>query len=190
VIDRRTADPPTPNAADSNLAAATTTATLENAATPPTPAAAPGGSEQPGTDAAKPASKPKLPTCSQLPDPPPLRTDRWVAARLRLEHGTLVLVDWQREQTRRPEVTPRKMGRFAAELWIGCELIERVRFDFPLLGGEGPEHRPHDPNFESGTTFEIRIRLPESERATRLELIDRGADRRALLDWPLRERAR
>ncbi|HEY5958439.1 MAG TPA: hypothetical protein VIV60_17870, partial [Polyangiaceae bacterium] len=132
-------------------------------------------------------AKPKVPSCSNLPDPKPMRTDRWVNALVRLDHGKLGLAAWEPLRTRRAEVTPRKMGRFAAELWIGCELVDRVRFDFPLLGGEAPNHASHDPNFEAAGSFDLRIRLPDSERATRLELIDRAGERREILDWPLRQ---
>ena len=39
-----------------------------------------------------------------------------------------------RSSSPRPRETPRAMGRFALELFEGPALIERVRFDFPLLG--------------------------------------------------------
>ena len=38
--------------------------------------------------------------------------------------------------SRRRTETPRAMGRFALELFEGPTLIERVRFDFPMLGDE------------------------------------------------------
>ncbi len=42
-----------------------------------------------------------------------------------------------------PVVTARRMGRYAIELWIGQELIERVRFDFPLTAAdEAPPSGP------------------------------------------------
>ena len=41
--------------------------------------------------------------------------------------------------------TPRMMGRFAMELYEGPTLIERVRFDFPMLGGGETPEQEEDP---------------------------------------------
>ena len=54
------------------------------------------------------------------------------------------------------------MGRFALELWIGRELIDRVRFDFPLIAAEetpGVTRRPlHDaPSLVPHAIARIRV---------------------------------
>lgn len=133
------------------------------------------------------APKPKLPSCSSLPDPKPTRTDRWVELRLRFDQGRLTIGSHEALLLRRPESTRRSLGRFMVELWIGCELIDRVRFDFPLLGGAPPQDSAaRAPNFEALGHFETIVRVPNSDRATRLELMDRATDERRIFDWPLR----
>jgi hypothetical protein len=88
------------------------------------------------------------------------------------------------------------MGRFEAELWIGCELIDRIRFDFPLLAGQAPSKdavAQHRPDFETHGRFVTTVMVPNSERATRLELRDRAEEAEAksvvALDWPLQLQA-
>jgi hypothetical protein len=73
------------------------------------------------------------------------------------------------------------MGRFALELFEGPTLIERVRFDFPLLGV---------PDEEGGVSLTRKLRtrigalFPATKRGTRLELWDRASNRRWSLPWP------
>lgn len=129
---------------------------------------------------------PKPITCSELPDPVPTLTNRWTTLTVRFDKGTLELVTTKAHRTRRAEASKRKMGRFVAELWIGCELIDRVRFDFPLLVAKPAmgKSRPHEFAFEG--PFETTVVIPDSERATRLELVDRDANSRRRIDWPPR----
>ena len=89
----------------------------------------------------------------------------------------------------KPVATPRRMGRFALELWIGHELIDRVRFDFPMIAAEdvpGKPRRPlHDsPNLSPHATARVRVSLPASPRATRLMLVDRATEKAQELPWP------
>ena len=81
------------------------------------------------------------------------------------------------------------MGRFALELWIGRELIDRVRFDFPLIAAEespGVTRRPlHDaPSLVPHAIARIRVSVPASPRATRLVLVDRATEKMQELPWP------
>jgi hypothetical protein len=89
----------------------------------------------------------------------------------------------------RPVATARRVGRFAVELWIGRELVDRVRFDFPLLAGEGapPEgaRRPlHPAPSMGGVESHERVRVPDSDRATYAVLVDRLAGTSQPLEWP------
>lgn len=129
---------------------------------------------------------PKPPVCSNLPDPVASRTDQWVVLAVRMEKGVLQITSSSQQRTRRMEATKRSMGRFAAELWIGCELIDRVRFDFPLLAAEPTMGKAYDPSFERAGRFETSVVVPDSDRATRIELVDRANENRRRLDWPLR----
>jgi hypothetical protein len=128
--------------------------------------------------------------CANLPDPSPMRTDRWVALTVRFDRSHIDIASSSQHRTRRLETTKRRMGRFAAELWIGCELIDRVRFDFPLLAGPSASDSSSTPNFEAAGRFEATVVLPDSERATRLELVDRATRTRMPFDWPLRAATR
>ena len=76
------------------------------------------------------------------------------------------------------------MGRFALELYEGPTLIERVRFDFPLLveGEDAGAKKP--PSITRHLTSRIGVVFPVTSRGTRLELWDRGTDRRWTLPWP------
>lgn len=120
------------------------------------------------------------------PDPPPLvEREQWVFD-LRWERGDVYLLDVEKVDQGAPRPTPRVMGRFALELYEGPTLIERVRFDFPMLGVPEPPdagfHTP--PRFEPGLRTRIGVLFPATKRGTRLELWDRARDQRWRLPWP------
>jgi hypothetical protein len=83
----------------------------------------------------------------------------------------------------------RLMGRFAVEQWIGDELLERVRFDFPGLDAEAPPSgRPRydEPvRFDAGLQSVARVRIPVLDRTRQLVLVDRATRQRSPLRWPL-----
>jgi hypothetical protein len=125
-----------------------------------------------GTDGAAPSRR-------TPPDPPALsERTQWVFD-LRWERGEVYLVGVHKVDMGAPHVTPRVMGRFALELYEGPTLLERVRFDFPLLGGD-PDAGP----FERKLKTRIGVFFPATRRGTRLELWDRARDQRWPLAWP------
>jgi hypothetical protein len=89
------------------------------------------------------------------------------------------------------------MGRFALELFEGKALMERVRFDFPLLGaGEGLDvpdagtRRPlhaDPPSLVPKLVTRIGVMFPATTRGTMLQVWDRATDRRWTLPWPPQE---
>lgn len=182
-----TFDTPTLEGSAASTANAAPTSPPPKSAT--TIATSPSGSATPA--APKEAGQPTPQVCSRLPDPKPLVTDRWVRLTVLFEKGQVSLVRATPEKSKTPHGTARKMGRFAAELWIGCELIDRVRFDFPLLASEALESAPkRQPlNFEEQGRFEAMVLVPDSERATRLEIRDRAREERpepaVNVPWPL-----
>lgn len=98
---------------------------------------------------------------------------------LSFQKGELVLRSSRRVSLERPQTTPRVMGRFAVELLRGEELVERVRFDFPLLGGgEGEEV------FESGLRAEREVMVPWLSEATRARWYDRKTQAEGELPYP------
>jgi hypothetical protein len=123
------------------------------------------------------------------PDPPALsEREQWVFV-LRWAQNEPYLVKIQKTDMGGPHPTPRVMGRFALELFEGPTLIERVRFNFPMLGGAEPPDAgwKTPPRFEPGLKTRIGVLFPATKRGTRLELWDRATDRRWPLPWPPKE---
>jgi hypothetical protein len=115
------------------------------------------------------------------PDPTPLvERSQWVYD-LRWDHGELWLLGVHPLELAAPQATPRVMGRFAVELFEGPTLIERVRFDFPLLGVAESDASPA---FGPKLRSRIGVVFPATKRGTRLELWDRATNRRWSLPWP------
>jgi hypothetical protein len=129
------------------------------------------------------------PLSGSAPDPEPLRmAEQWQLAML-YQAGGVSVEGFEKRTLPKPVSTPRRMGRFALELWIGHELIDRVRFDFPLIAAEetpGVMRRPlHDPpSLAPHATSRMRVLVPASPRATRLVLIDRATEKSQELPWP------
>ncbi len=118
-------------------------------------------------------------------DPTPMvERSQWVFD-LRWDRGEVWLVGVNPVVLPAPRETPRAMGRFALELFEGPALIERVRFDFPLLGapdpGDGGWKAP--PSFAPKLRTRIGVVFPASARGTRLELWDRATNRRWEPPW-------
>jgi hypothetical protein len=120
------------------------------------------------------------------PDPPGVSSRKqWVFSigyrnkRPTIEKVRSVVLD-------QPISTARVIGRFALELHIGKELLDRVRFNVPLTG-DGPEERRRQPF--SSPTFEdvvtrITAQIADSPRATFLALVDRATGETQRFWWP------
>lgn len=121
------------------------------------------------------------------PDPEPLRTAEQFECAFRYERGEVKLAGATKRSMPQPVSTPRRLGRFAVELWLGHELIERVRFDFPLLAAppEQAEKDKKSPSIEAGLVVTQKVLVPSSERATRAVLVDRATGEQRDLPWPL-----
>ena len=123
-----------------------------------------------------------------LPDPKPLSTERQWRYTVQLIDGLPQVRQAEPLQFERPVVTARRTGRYALELWIGRELIDRVRFNFPL-GSDAPPSGEH-PSFREpvslsqGASSVQRILVPASDRATRALLVDRATGETWELPWP------
>jgi hypothetical protein len=137
--------------------------------------------------APKPAHPDGGPIGSIPADPPPMREHvQWVFD-LRYDKGDVYLLGVTRTDLGAPRETPRAMGRFALELFEGPALIERARFDFPLLGAappasDGGYRTP--PSFDAKLVTRVGVMFPATRKGTRLELWDRATDRRWDLGWP------
>jgi len=131
-------------------------------------------------------SPPGVDIASTPADPDPLvERAQWVFD-LRWERGDVWLLGAKRVLMPAPRVTPRAMGRFALELYEGPTLIERVRFDFPLLAV--PDLADAGWASPPALTRKMRTRIgvifPATQRGTRLELWDRATGDRWSLPWP------
>src|SRR6187402_722574 len=151
------------------------------------PLDADGGARQPLPPPAPPPAPPPL--SGSAPDPTPLSMAEQWQYQLLFQNGAPSVEHVEKQSLAKPIATPRRMGRFALELWIGRELIDRVRFDFPLIAAEespGVTRRPlHDaPSLLPHAIARIRVSIPASPRATRLVLIDRATGQGQQLAWP------
>jgi hypothetical protein len=118
-------------------------------------------------------------------DPAPMvEKSQWIFD-LRWDRGEVWLLGVQPLELPMPRETARAMGRFALELYEGPALIERTRFDFPLLGSfiPGDGGRPAA-SFSQNLRTRIGVVFPATSRGTRLELWDRATNRRWSLPWP------
>jgi hypothetical protein len=122
------------------------------------------------------------------PDPEPLRQAEQWEYEIASDDGTVSVVSVKPLKLPQPIVTQRRMGRYAIELWIGHELVERVRFDLPLLGAAEAEATPKprfpSPTLEKGAHVRARVLVPRATRARRAVLVDRALDRAFPLPWP------
>lgn len=103
------------------------------------------------------------------------------------EDGRITIQAMRALTFREPVVTARRMGRFALELWIGPELIDRVRFDFPLLAVEEPKQTGRKPLHEPpafGGKLAVTVLVPASPRVRRALMLDRATGKETELTWP------
>jgi hypothetical protein len=150
--------------------------------------AAPSASAAAPVQSASPTSEPIDPAQSP-PDPEPLRMAEQWEYQISSHDGALSVVSVKAVNLAKPVVTPRRIGRYAIELWIGRELVERVRFDLPLLGGEEATGTTQKralppPKLEKGVHARTSVLIPRSPRARRAVLVDRAAGRAVSLPWP------
>jgi hypothetical protein len=139
--------------------------------------------------AVSPPEPPPPPPDHSPPDPEPLRSAKQVEYTFTYEAGALKVENVRLLELAQPLVTPRKMGRFAIELWVGHELIDRVRFDFPFLAIEDPKpatrRRPlQEPQSLAGGTLRATVLVPNAARPRRAVLLDRATHQHHELPWP------
>jgi hypothetical protein len=137
--------------------------------------------------AAEAAPEPTPP--DSVPDPEPLKVARQWEYEVLYDKGKLSVARVRAMRFDKPVVTARQMGRFAIELWIGRELVDRVRFDFPLLAAEDPRPGPRrpmkdPPSLGAGARVSRTLLVPASPRATRAVLVDRATGETTPLPWP------
>ncbi len=134
-------------------------------------------------------SRPRHLSVGFAPDPRPLVTrGKWVYE-LAYADGVFTVPPPRRRELPRPTETERKMGRFMLELYVGPDLLERVRFDVPLLNGDpwaGAKTRPFDapPDRTKHVRAKIKVEVPDTERATSAAIVDRATGKSIEIPWP------
>ncbi len=118
---------------------------------------------------------------SDPPDPPPLRTRDHYDFIVEFNKGKFGVVSVKERRFAQPQSSARRMGRFAFELWSGAQLVERVRFDFPLLGAS--DDKQQDP-LGAGLSSKAKVRIPASARASRARILDRKTREEVDVPWP------
>ncbi len=116
-----------------------------------------------------------------LPDPTPLACESVYVLTVKWDKGTLTLDKVRTEKLAQKTALPRKFGRFAAELYVGGTLLERLRFDIPLLADDSVMSE----SYAKGLVTTVDVKVPDSERPTRLEIWDRATDKRWKFTYPL-----
>jgi hypothetical protein len=135
-----------------------------------------------------PAPPPKKPAPPSPPDPEPLRSAKQYEIAAVWENYAVRVESVRPLELKKPMASARRVGRFAVELWVGRELIERVRFDFPLLAAE--DHAPrkrrplHEPPSFAGSILRAKVLVPASPRARRAVIVDRATGNETPLAWP------
>ncbi|MDI1448953.1 hypothetical protein [Polyangium sp. 6x1] len=135
---------------------------------------------------AKAPAAPEPPKGGFPPDPPGNASKKqWVfdiavtGGRASLPRVSSVLVET-------PAPTVRMMGRFAIEFWVGKELLDRIRFDVPMLDRDPKDRRRgplRGPDFTNVTT-RLKVRMADSPRTAFLALVDRATGDVQRFAWP------
>jgi hypothetical protein len=124
----------------------------------------------------------------RAPDPPAILSADQFVLTLRYEAGKATVERVRKVHLAQPRVTPRNTGRFAIELLSGRTLVERVRFDFPLMGADELAGMPRQynapPRFENRAVVSRDVMVPDSPRFSRARLVDRATQRITPIAWP------
>lgn len=119
------------------------------------------------------------------PDPPGIATKKQWSFEIEYRDGKVRVRKVEALYLQNPAATARVMGRFAVEFWVGKELLDRVRFEVPLLD-EPSLHRKgalSGPRFGDVST-RLRVRLADNPRATFVALVDRSTGAVTRFSWP------
>jgi hypothetical protein len=121
------------------------------------------------------------------PDPPPHAARAHWVFDIAVRRGKASIEKTRAVTLAKATETRRTTGRFALELRIGHELLDRARFNVPLMGDEPPirsKRRPFRAPSLDDVTTRVSAQIADHPRATTLLLVDRitGEEQRFL--WP------
>src|SRR5690349_21224686 len=92
------------------------------------------------------------------PDPPGHASKKQWTVEVTAKGGKVTAERATAATADKPVETPRVFGRFALELWVGKELLDRARFNVPLMGDDPPQgnrNRLPRPRFDQGVTTKV-----------------------------------
>jgi len=126
------------------------------------------------------------PRTGAAPDPPAQASRKQWTFDVSAQNGKVSVASVKATMFEKPAESPRVMGRFALELYVGPQLLDRVRFNLPLMDAPRPDtdhKRLPRPSFDQITT-RIHVRMADNPRAAYLLLVDRATDEAQRFDWP------
>lgn len=132
-----------------------------------------------------PSAQAEPPKEGWAPDPAPVATNKQWVFEIRAKDSIPSVVKITELTLEKAEPTPRIMGRWALEFYVGKELLDRLRFNVPLAGDpntEKPMPGRRRPEFKVNTKFFVR--MADHPRATILRLVDRLTKDITLFRWP------
>lgn len=155
-------------------------ASVPDAKTPPYPPNFDAGKPKPDAPAPKKDTGPDAPPKPIPPDPTPLVSDAVFVMSVRFHKGEVTTAKVRREKLPAKAAVDRHFGRFAAELYSGPTLVERIRFDFPLINDDSNAADV----YAKGLDVTVDVKIPDSDRPNKLEIWDRSTDKRWKLEYP------
>lgn len=121
------------------------------------------------------------------PDPPTHTVRKQWVFDVVITHGKASIEKTRGVALAKPVETARSTGRFALELHIGNQLLERTRFNVPMMGDEPPvrsKKRPFRAPSLDDVSTRVSAQLADNPRATYLLLVDRITGEEQRFDWP------
>lgn len=126
------------------------------------------------------------PGAGRAPDPPGQASRKQWVFDVRYRGRVAEIASVHAVTLDKPQSTPRLMGRFAIELYVGPELLERARFNVPLTADppEPNDRRPNArPTFGNVTTH-LSITMADNPRAAYAIVVDRATGAEQRYWWP------
>jgi len=120
------------------------------------------------------------------PDPPGHASKKQWVFDVSFKNGKASITRVSSNFLNNPTPTARMMGRFAVEFWVGKELLDRIRFDVPLLDRDPKDQRRgplRGPNF-ANVSARLTVRMADNPRATFVQIVDRSTGDVQRFAWP------
>jgi hypothetical protein len=143
---------------------------------------------QPAPSAAASAS-PSASAAAPTPDPPKLSSVNQWRVGLQFQRGVIRVSSVEALHLEEPREGDRRAGRFALELWSNQTLLDRLRFDFPLLAAETTppsQQRPlrREASFAPGAEVSTTLQVPTVPEINRAQIVDRTTGQITEIAWP------